>query len=157
MDQNKVLRSAVETLESKVAKAEKLTEEDIYIALATEAGQQARGGMGLQDVAAISADRLERSDDNLSLGKAIFRRWNRTLHDFVCSPSDDDEALQVQVMEALAGKGSGVALIAGVLVSAFGLHMLTATLIASLVMRLFAEPVKEEVCDYWTTKLSENP
>jgi hypothetical protein len=110
--------------------------------------------MGLQ---AVSADRLERSPDNLTLGKAVFRRWNRTLHEFVCTSNDEDKELKDKVLQALMGQGSGAALIAGVLVSAFGLHLVTATLIASLLVRLVLVPAKEGACEYWRSKLGETP
>lgn len=157
MHQDSLLRSATETLEAQVAKADALNSAELYYALGTEAALQARGGMGLQAIATLSADRLERSDDNLSLGKAIFSRWNRTLYEFACTPNDQDRELKDQVLRALMGQGSGAALIAGVLVSAFGLQLVTATLIASLVVRLIVVPAKEGACQYWTSKLSETP
>lgn len=157
MDQDRLLRSATETLEAQVAKANALAPADLYYALGTEAALQARGAMGLQAVTAFSTDRLERGDDSLNLGEAIFRRWNRTLHEFVCAPNDQDKELKDQVLQALTGQGTGAALIAGVLVSAFGLQLVTATLIASLLVRLIVVPAKEGACQYWTSKLGKIP
>ena len=55
MHQDSLLRSATETLEAQVAKADALNSAELYYALGTEAALQARGGMGLQAIATLSA------------------------------------------------------------------------------------------------------
>jgi hypothetical protein len=155
-DPDKLLRSATQTLEVQIATAGELTPADLYHALATEATLQA-GGMGLQTVTTFSADRLMRSEGSLTLGKAIFLRWNRTLYEFVCTSNDQDTKLKDQLVQALMGQGGGAALVAGVLVSAFGLQIVTATLIAPLLVGLIIVPAREGTCQYWKEKLGEAP
>jgi len=91
------------------------------------------------------------------IGRNIFRRWVKSAHDFACKPTESDKELADKLKVALTGQAGGIAIIAGVLVSTFGLAPVTSALIAALMMRIFVAPTADEVCKVWSGFLADNP
>jgi len=102
---------------------------------------------------ALTIDDAGRPNGARELGKRIYSRWSRTLHDFLCAPSTEDKDLTDKVWAALAKQGGAVAALSAVLVSAFGLAPATAAIVAALVMKLVVTPAGNEVCKFWSEKL----
>lgn len=122
---------------------------DLYAALAMEATSQAGGKSRFTGESRITTGKLDMAPDLVNLGKAIFSRWNRTLHDFACGAGEDGTRMRDDLFKALTGKEGGVALTASVLVGFFGLSIVTATLIATILLKVVVVPAGEEVCRVW--------
>lgn len=156
MDQDELFRTASENVSVR-SNIDGWTTNDLLTALAMETEGQAKGHSTFRTLDAISEDELVRGPALVDLGKRIFRRWNSALHGFVCNPDSSDQELKDKVFRALTGAEGGIALLAGVLVSAFGLSLVTATLVATLVVKLFADTAGEEVCKWWGEHLDDVP
>jgi hypothetical protein len=131
-------------------KLSKYKEADLYIILnqrITDAGREA--GLPKFDLP-VDVGQFPRSGAIRQLGKRVFARWNQTLYDFVCKGSAEDKDIRDQLMKALSLKdGSGTALIAGVLVTYFGVAAAIAVVIAVLVVKLIIQPAGDEICKAW--------
>lgn len=157
MSDNKILSTAITQVQPYEQRLSGLTEvNDLFAALAMETESQARGKSefaGLKRV--VTRDDLNQSSALVSAGKRIFVRWNRALHEFACKPSDADKDLQSNLLRALTGKEGGTALIAGVLVTAFGMSVVLATLVATLLLKIVIVPAGEESCTIWEEAIAE--
>lgn len=97
-----------------------------------------------------AADDAVRSGEATAVGRRIFMRWSRALHDFVCVPQQEDADLRAQLVSAIVGKGGGAgALVAGTLVASFGLSPAVAAVVAALMLKLIVAPAAEELCATW--------
>ena len=103
----------------------------------------------------IDPDDLLRTSALQNLGRSVFRRWNNALHDFVCKSSGEDQALRDKLIQALTGKEGGTAIIAGILVAAFGASPAIAAILATLLIRIIVAPAASEICKAWTAALAK--
>lgn len=114
----------------------------------TDRDQMTRSSAPLLFEVRVNRDLLTRGD--IGLGQRIFQRWNAVLHDFICRNDKADRDLRNKVLGAIAGKGGGgVALVAALLVSSFGMGPATAALVAALLIKLVVAPAADEVCRAW--------
>ncbi|ESY77456.1 hypothetical protein X739_32980 [Mesorhizobium sp. LNHC220B00] len=159
MDEDHLYRSA-NISATKAGEAFKVlvnqTPVDLYAALAVNVERTIAGNaVAGQFTAAFDADQLPRDEATVGLGKRIFMRWSRTLQEFVCNPNDTDTDLQSRLVAALTGKEGGLAVIAGVLVASFGASPAVAAIVATLLLKLVAEPLRGELCAYWAEQLAK--
>ena len=128
---------------------------DLYAALGAEVSGAAQGSAEIgRFTVTVDPDQLDRGVFS-DIGQRLFKRWNHTLHDFLCKPSEDDKDLRSKVLSALTNKDvSASALIIGVLVGTFGVAPAIATLIAALVVQLVVKPAADEICKYWDEQLA---
>lgn len=102
----------------------------------------------------VSVDSINRSDASISLGRRVFGAWSRALHGFLCNPSAEDNELSQKILQAIfSNKGGGAALLAGLLITSFGLAPATAAIVAALTMRIVFEPAANEICSAWEENL----
>ncbi|KAA1054454.1 hypothetical protein [Azospirillum argentinense] len=170
MDHDDLLRSAVATSMRAKRALDDLQDQspdDLYRSLAAQvaaASSEAPSSASFVPTgqAQISDDDLRRgpqADDlrrgqDIELGKRIFQRWNRTLHEFVCKPNTADQDLRAKLVGALTGtEGGGVALVAGILVAAFGASPAVAAIVAALLIKLVVAPAADEICQVWAAAL----
>ena len=129
---------------------------DLYAALVSRVQDEATGKK-LHSEQRVNFEELERGSSEAELGKRIFRRWSKALHDFTCSSSMDEKDVRDRLINAISGKeGGGVALIAATLVGAFGVSPAVAAVIAALVSRLIIAPAADEVCQAWAKSLQDS-
>ena len=110
--------------------------------------------LAIQDHRVLCEDDKLREGDIRALGNRIFLRWAQAAHDFACAPNADDKGLADKLKFALTGQAGGVAMIAGVIVGAFGISPVTAALIAALLVKLIIAPTADEVCKTWAAALA---
>jgi hypothetical protein len=134
----------------------KLAPPDLFAALGHQVSEAARGAPGVTSFAVtVDLDELDRGVLT-DLGKRIFARWNRTLHDFLCKASSEDQDLKSRVLQALSGKDvSASAILVGVLVGTFGLAPAVATIVSALVVKLVVQPAGDEICKFWDEQLAK--
>jgi hypothetical protein len=128
---------------------------DLYAALGAEISGAAQGSAEISRFAVtVDPNQLDRGVFS-DIGERLFKRWNQSLHDFLCKPSDEDKDLRGKVLAALASKDiSASCLIIGVLVGTFGVAPAIATLVAALVVQLVVKPAADEICKYWDEQLA---
>jgi len=109
----------------------------------------ARGDLNIQE-----AERESKRSGNSEvdgMGQRIFMRWSVALHGFVCAPGGEDERLRESIVAAIIGKSGGAtALVAGALVSAFGISPILAALVAALLIKVIVAPAGQELCGTWS-------
>ncbi len=159
MDIDELVRGVAERQARNAKSAARLIdqpEDALYALLATTVVETASISSANDDQFRSSGvNDLLRSPDALTLGRRIFLRWARSLHDFLCGPSDDDKKLREQILRAIFNKEAGsVAIVAGGLVAAFGLSAALAAIVAALVVKLIFAPALDEVCKAWEEALS---
>jgi hypothetical protein len=135
-------------------------EPDLYSLLAARITEPVAGSAAANDRfrGRIDLDELDRSTAAVELGKRIFARWSRALHDFLCSPSTEDKNLRDDMLQAIFSKqGGGVAIIAGGLVATFGASPAIAAVVAALLVKLIMAPAVDEVCKAWAETLGPTP
>ena len=104
---------------------------------------------------AFDTDDLMRSEATVQLGRRVFARWSRALHDFLCTPGAEDQQLRERLLNAIfARDGGGVAIVSGGLVAAFGLSPGVAAIVATLVVKLVVAPAQGELCEAWGQSLA---
>lgn len=131
-----------------------MTDVDLFSALGQRISDSSINGRTPALDTHIDIDDLVRSSAMEELGRRVFYRWSLALHQFVCNPSSDDQDLREKILQALSGKdGGAVALIAGVMVAAFGASPAIAAIVATLLVRLLLNPAREELCAFWSEKL----
>ena len=127
---------------------------DLFEALALKVQEAATTSASIATFdAKFDSDLLTRGP-MAEVGKRIFQRWSRTLHDFVCKPNSEDAGLRDKLIKSLTGKDGGMAVLAGILVATFGASPAVAALLAALFVRLFAQPAAEEICKAWDEQLA---
>jgi hypothetical protein len=89
------------------------------------------------------------------LGRRIFLRWSRALHDFLCSEGGENSTLRGKLFEALLGKGGGAAAISAIMMSTFGVSPAIAVLVATLLTKIIIAPAQEEICAVWLISLKQ--
>ncbi len=90
------------------------------------------------------------------LGQKIFSRWSERLHQLVCEPVEEDEAVRDQLTTAIFTKGGGAAaLVAGLLVSSFSVSPPLAAAISALLFRIVIDPAGEELCNHWAKNIEK--
>ena len=156
MDEDRLIRSAAKYVSDQPS-VEGWKTNDLLTALAMETEGQAKGQASFKALGTLSEDKLVRAPGLVDLGRRVLRRWNRALHGLACNPSDEDRDLKDKVFKALTGAEGGTAILAGVIVTAFGLNIVAATLVATLVIRLFADTAGDEVCKWWGEHLEDVP
>jgi hypothetical protein len=150
-DPDATFRAAAANSGSVVRSLSNLSNSDLYAALAYHSALIAEGRAV---PAAIDADDLPREASYQRIGRILFRRWNCTLHDFVCKSEGEDQQLREKLAAALTGKeGGAAALVAGILVSSFGVSPVLAAIIGTLLIRIIVAPAVDELCSYWTSSL----
>jgi hypothetical protein len=134
----------------------KLAPPDLFAALGHQVSEAASGAAGANNFAvSVNVDELDRGVFT-DLGRRIFARWSRALHDFLCKSSSEDQDLKSRVLSALSGKDvSATVVLVGVLVGTFGLAPAVATIVATLVVKLIAQPAGDEICKYWDEQLAK--
>ena len=157
--QSKILNQLVRTPEA-----------DLYAALAFRAKQIPAEVSPVEDLddsmrtalafsgsfgVALDPDSLTRDKATVELGKRIFQRWSRTLHDFACKPTREDAKLSRRLLTAITGHSNGTAIIAAVLAGTFAVSAPVAAIIAALVTKLVVAPAAEEVCKEWSKALKK--
>lgn len=136
------------------ASLEKMTDSDLFAALGQRLSDSGNSGRVASLDKSVQVDDLVRGSAMEELGRRVFRRWNLALHEFVCKSQGEDQDLRQRILHALSGKdGGAVALIAGILVAAFGASPAIAAIVATLLVRLFLNPTKDAVCEYWSEQL----
>lgn len=128
---------------------------DLFAALAQRVSDTAISDSNRGFGAAIEVGAFTLNNETVALGRRIFHRWNKTLHQFVCEPDSNDDAVRTKLISALTGREGGVAVVAAALVTTFGANMGVAAIVAALLMRLFLQPAGEELCATWKKHLSE--
>lgn len=127
---------------------------DLYAALGQRISSTARENRTIGIDSPIDIDALKRTNAIQELGQRVFRRWSIALHQFVCSEGGEDDDLRQKVFRALTGKdGGSVALIAGILVAAFGASPAIAAIVATLLVRILVNPAADELCKAWANSL----
>jgi hypothetical protein len=153
MNEDELLRSAVDSAKraDNILTLSVQSENDLYAALA-----QQLNSVSLGDPSAFTFDKsfniddLLRDDATIGLGQRIFRRWNRTLYQFACRPDSEDQDIRDRLLSAITGREGGVAVIAGVLVAAFGASPAVAAIVAALLLKIVIKPAAEEICLAWS-------
>lgn len=93
-------------------------------------------------------------DDLKKLGRRLFRRWNQEAFKLVCGDDPDDKGSRDEIKKAIGmGNVTLAAVVAGTLVSSFGLAPAVAGVVAALVVKRVLKPTHEEVCAVWREKL----
>ncbi|WP_395774235.1 hypothetical protein [Agrobacterium pusense] len=88
------------------------------------------------------------------LGTAIFKRINKELHSLICggeAPDEDREKLK-KILHL--DEASMAAALTSVLVLYFSVSVAVAPIVAVLIVKKFIKPAGEEVCAFWSAKLS---
>ncbi|OKO83554.1 hypothetical protein [Bradyrhizobium sp. NAS96.2] len=162
MSSDDLLRSFVEQHKGEAHQVASLvtkSESDLYALLASRVSTPA-AGIGDPD----DRFRTESDPDDLErgaaveLGKRIFFRCSQAAHDFCCSPGDQDRKLRDEMLSAIFSKeGGGIALLAGALVTAFGLSPAVAAVVAALLVKIIVAPTIAEVCSAWGNALKAKP
>jgi hypothetical protein len=102
----------------------------------------------------IDPDRFPRGPGFQQLGKRIYLRWSQSLHSLVCKDGAENRDIRNQILSALSLKdGGGAALIAGFLVTLFGVSPAIAAVVAVLIVRLIVQPAGVEICKSWEDAL----
>lgn len=127
---------------------------DLFAALGYQLSRSAEGSVRGGYIAGIDKDDLPRDKAFQDLGKRLFERWNKTLHEFVCGSSSENKVLRERLVAALMGKeGGAAALLAGTLVAVFGVSPALSAVIATLVVRLVVKPAAHELCESWKSSI----
>jgi hypothetical protein len=95
-------------------------------------------------------------DDIKALGRRILKRWNKELHDVVCSSANPDQKDREAILSSLdLGE---TAVIAAVATALLGLTVPAAfaAVLAPLIVKRFIWPAKDELCSAWGEALSKN-
>lgn len=89
-------------------------------------------------------------DDARVVGGRILARWNKELHQFVCSGvKGDDQELRASILAALnVSEAALTAAVAPALVW-LGTPVALAAALAPLIVRKFVIPAKDELCQAW--------
>lgn len=82
------------------------------------------------------------------LGERIFRAWNKELRSLCCGSGTNSKQRNALV-KALTGEGGGAAVVAGLLVTWFGLTVPIAAIIAALLVNRIGKPAMAELCKSW--------
>ncbi|WP_194456316.1 hypothetical protein [Bradyrhizobium sp. CCBAU 53421] len=162
MSSDDLLRSFVDQHKGEARQVASLvdkSENDLYALLASRVSTPG-AGMGAADDrfrTQFDPDDLERGPA-IDLGKRIFFRCSQAAHEFCCSPGDQDRKLRDQMLNAIFSKeGGGIALLAGGLVTAFGLSPAVAAVVAALLVKIIVAPTIKEVCSAWGEALKDKP
>jgi hypothetical protein len=157
MNEDDLYRSAVAkatSSQSNVAILAAQSENDLFATLAQRTEAVALGVQSaLAFDAPFSADDLRRDSATIALGRRIFRRWSRALHQFACSTGEEDKSARDRLWSALIGKEGGAAVIAGILVASFGASAAVAAVVAALLVKIVIQPATEELCESWGRSL----
>ncbi len=129
---------------------------DLYAILAERTQSASRGTTGHGFATPVNIDDLHRDVTTTDLGKRIFLRWSRALHQFACDPDADDVTARDRLVSALTGSESSAAVVAAILVSSFGASPAVAAVVAALLIKLIFQPAKLEVCETWSRWLAQS-
>ena len=152
MDSKDLFRSATRAASRSTESLKNLDEDALYAALAVATSGQIEGSLEVSSLDR-SVRNLPRGKGPSSLGKKIFQRWSRTLHDFCCNPTSADKKERDQLVKALTGQGGGTAVITAILMSTFAMSPVVAPIIAALLVRLIIAPAANELCIAWDKSL----
>ncbi len=95
-------------------------------------------------------------DDLRDFGKRFMERMNVSFYNLVCGKQGEDVKERKKVAEAFGiGKTEVAAVLAGLLVSEFGLAPAIAAVVASLIIKLFFRNAYEAMCEVWKGKLPQ--
>jgi hypothetical protein len=152
-DEQSLLKSVSQAAKLSEPAVDSLTsarDADLFAALGYQLSQSSAGSTQGGYDTEFDPDDLPRDTAFQDLGKRLFKRWNKTLHEFVCGSSSEDKALRDRLLGALMGKeGGAAALLAGTLVAVFGVSPALSAVIATLVIRLVVKPAAGEICESW--------
>jgi hypothetical protein len=136
---------------------QKQSEPNLFVGLALRTEQTIeQRDIALTFDAPLRIDDLPMDRELQSLGRRIFLRWSRTLHQFVCVPDKEDADIRERLLSALTGAEGGAAVIAGVLVACFGASPANAAIIAALLLKIIIVPAGAELCEAWKKTLSQS-
>jgi hypothetical protein len=158
MGEDEIIRTAVQHATRESHSFEKLqadTKEDLYVALARSIADVASLDPAHTKFHRYETDDLMRNSASLDLGKRIFQRWNRALHEFACTPDKEDEDIRRKLLNAIAGKEGGAAVIAGIMAGTFGVSPVVAAIVAALLLKVIINPALDEVCQLWAKEISD--
>lgn len=156
MSRDDLLRSLAQKHSGEATRATSLIgkdEDELYQMLASSVSAAGIPTGSVDDRFRDAYDELERGPA-IELGKRIFARCSRAAHEFCCSPGEEDKMLRDQMLKVIFSKDtSGVALLAGGLVAAFGLSPAIAAVVSALLVKLVVAPTAQEVCSTWGASL----
>lgn len=110
-------------------------------------------GAALDANFAVDAATLGVEDDFQDLGRRLYVRLSKEMHQLLCGDASADAADRDKIKNAI-GIGDGlVAVLTGILVSSFGLMPAIGAIIAALLAKRIFVPAGHEVCAFWATKL----
>jgi hypothetical protein len=102
----------------------------------------------------VEIETLGMVDDMSKIGRRFFDRVNVQAYDLVCGSNPDDLSERQSLLNALGlGKDAAGPVLAALLVSHLALAPIIASVVAALAIRLFFNPVHQQMCDVWKSKL----
>jgi hypothetical protein len=126
----------------------------LFDTLGTQVGEAARGSLTSANYEAhVDPDLITRGNAMEEVGKRVFQRWSSVVFQIVCKPDAEDKDLQVKLLQALTGKETGTAALAGILVASFGLSPAVAAVLAALFVKIVAQPAVGGLCDVWNERI----
>lgn len=94
-------------------------------------------------------------EDLREVGRRIFARIERQVFDVFCGTSESDEEDRRKITEALGlGEAAMAAALVYFMTSTLAIAPAIATLIAALLVRRIFLPAGQEVCTFWSEKIS---
>jgi hypothetical protein len=88
------------------------------------------------------------------LGRRILKRWNKELHDLVCSDTETDQKTRSAILDSLSiGEAAVIAAVAGALLS-LGVGAALAAPLAPLIVKKFIWPARHELCAAWSEAIA---
>lgn len=138
-----------------------LSEDQLYTELGTRLKSISRGPDGSDRFDMVAGETLESYGpltELKSLGQKFFARWSRAAYALLCGTGAEDAAARTEAANAFGlGREQVVATIAVLLAAHLGLAAGLAAVVASLAVRLFFQPSREAMCDYWAERLPAVP
>jgi len=103
----------------------------------------------------IDEGEVTRSGPMIELGKRVFARCSAALHDFLCKPSEQDEQLRDNLINALVNRDIGAtSVIAGGLVVLLGMTPAAAAVVAAILVKVVVIPTAGVLCDEWDARIA---
>jgi len=83
-------------------------------------------------------------------GSAIFKAWERALHNLVCGTDDAAKALRERLLKAIEkGKDAVATVITGALTAYLGIYVAFAAAIGLLLYEIVIKPFGAQFCNFW--------
>lgn len=89
-----------------------------------------------------------------AIGRRVLHRWNREAYKVVCGKDAKDVQSRDELRHALGiGDAAAAAALTPLLMLIPGLPIALAPVLAAFVIRTFAAPALDELCEYWSEQL----